>query len=302
MTSSFVGARLPFPGRRASARWRELLRPRKPSDPVRAYATLAVLTVLALLVLAGIIWRSWGGSWAIVETPSMGRSVPVGTLIFTRETPLRQLQVGDVVSYHPPNTPAQTFTHRVVHKYRDGSLQVRGDINGAADPLPVRQVDLVGKVVAQWYAIGWLIRALPLLIVGVMVIMVATAAFVRARWRSSARIMALCLLLSLSALILRPFVRPVLIDVSTDDPSGPVAHVVSSGLMPTRVTGAASHFVDLTNGQVGSVPVRAVDPGHPFQVNGHPHLDLAWLLLVIVVCSLPLLWCLIVGLSPEDES
>ena len=259
-----------------------------------------MLAVLALVLAAGFAWRGTGGSWAVIETPSMGRALPVGTLIFTREESLRRVAVGDIVSYHPANDPEILITHRVIGLLEDGSLRVRGDINGAADPLPVRQADLAGIVVGHWYGVGWLIRALPFLIVAALVILVGTEAFVSSRWRSSARILASCLLVSVSALILRPFVRPVLLGVS-DASGGPVAQVVSTGLLPTRVSGAPAQFVDLVNGQVGAVPVLPVPAGDPFRISGLPHLDLPWTLGMIGVCALPLLWCLIVGLSPEED-
>ena len=264
------------------------------------FVALGVIAVLASVLMAGLAWRWTGGNWAIIATPSMGHAVPVGTLIFTRDEPLRRVAVGDVVSYHPANAPEQLITHRVVGLREDGSLTVRGDLNGAADPVPVRQKDLVGTVVAQWYGVGWLVRALPFLIVGSMVILIGSEAFVRSRWRSSVRIMASCLLVSISALILRPFVRPVLRGVS--DASGrPVAEVVSTGLLPTRVSGAPSHFVDLVNGQVGTVPVQPVPAGEAFRITGNPQLDATWTLAVVGVCALPLLWCLVVGLAPDED-
>ncbi|HEY5822527.1 MAG TPA: signal peptidase I [Propionibacteriaceae bacterium] len=269
-------------------------------NPWQLAAVLAVGALLISAVAIGLAWRLSGGNWAIVETPSMGRAVPVGTLIVTKTRPLDDIHVGDVVTYQPPNLKREWFTHRVVQKFSDGTLQVQGDVNGSPDPFAVTQANLVGKVVHQVYGIGWLIHALPYLIVGLMVIFVVTGTYVRSRWRSAARIMSICLLLAIAALILRPFVHPYLMSVSTDTGT-PYATVVSAGLMPTRVTGAPGEFIDLVNGQEGVVRVASVAEGAPFMINGTPHLNLPWLFLVIGICAFPLLWCLIVGLSPDED-
>jgi len=93
----------------------------------------------------------------------------------------------------------------------------------------------------------------------------------------------------------------VLIAVRAEPDGQPMADVASGGLLPTRVEGMPGHFDDLVAGETGSVAVQAPSPGEAFRLLGHPNLDLPWLALVGLVCSLPLLWCLLVGLSPEDE-
>lgn len=149
--------------------------------------------------------------------------------------------------------------------------------------------------------VGWLVRALPYMIISTIVVLLFTRAYVRPRWRSSVRILAICLIFSLAGLILRPNVHSLLIAVVGDAGLTDQASIVSAGLLPTRVTGASAHFVDLLSGQTGVVAVESTAPGAPFWVNGSPHLEGWWLLLVIGVCALPLVWCLSVGLTPEEE-
>lgn len=269
--------------------------------PGQTCAALAVLVVVAALLLAGLAWRLDRGSWAVIETPSMGRAAPVGTLILMRYEPTSRIAVGDVVSYHPRQNPAEIITHRVVEKTPAGELVVRGDINGATDPYPVRDEDLVGTVQVRLIGMGWVVKALPMLVVAGAVLLVGTRRYVRAYWRSSVRVLGTCLLLCLAVLVLRPFVHPVLISVRNPPGAQPEADVVSGGLLPTRVEGMPGHHVDLLTGEVGSVAVAAPAPGAPFHIVGHPHLDMAWLLLVTAVSSLPLLWCLVVGLGPVED-
>lgn len=263
-------------------------------------ALLAVVT-LGVVLTAGLLWRIQGGSWAVIETPSMGRAAPVGTLILTKPEPISSISVGDVVSYRPRNAPQNLYTHRVVRKLPDDTLEVRGDINGSIDPFPVRQTDLAGTVVARWFGLGWLIRALPYLIIATIVMLILTRHYVRPRWRSSIRILATCLMFSVAGLILRPYVHPLLIAVVGDGGLTGQASIVSAGLLPTRVAGAPLHHIDLLSGQTGVVAVQSTAAGAPFWVNGSPHLEGWWLLLVIGVCALPLLWCLVVGLSSDEE-
>ena len=204
-----------------------------------------------------------------------------------------------MVTYRPPNARNTLYTHRIVAKLPDLSLQVRGDINGAVDPFPIREQDLVGKVVARWIGIGWLVRALPTLLLATVVLLVATGRYVPLRWRSSARILGTTLIFGTSSLLMRPFVHPILIAV-TDDGTGPQASVVSGGLLPIRVTGADGAHIDLSAGETGVVRVAAQRAGGPMVVNGTPDLHGWWLAVTIAVSLLPLLWCLVVGIVRED--
>ncbi|GAA1843711.1 S26 family signal peptidase [Microlunatus capsulatus] len=270
---------------------------RRPGGLLSA-AVVAALLACLLLVVSGAAWRVSGGRWAVIETPSMGTAAPVGTLILTRPAPLALLEVGDVVTYRPPNLPGSLVTHRVVAVLADGNLQVQGDVNGAVDPFPVTQDSLVGEVVGHYRGLGWLVRALPTLLLGVVVLVVGSGWYVPLRWRSSVRVLGSCVLVAVTSLIIRPFVHPVLVAVVTT-PDGPRATVASGGLLPTRITGTAGDYVDLHAGEVGSVLVASDRPGGALLVSGSPELHGWWLVGMVVVCLLPLLWTLAVGLSPD---
>ncbi len=267
---------------------------------------LPVLVALLLSLVVGLggagAWRATGGRWAVVETPSMGTAVPVGSLIVTRPVPLGRLGVGDIVTYRPPNLRS-TYTHRVVAVRDDGRLQVQGDANGTPDPFPVSQDMLVGQVVGHWRGLGWLLRALPTVILGLVVLLGITHLYVPLRWRSSVRVVGTCLVLGVASLLLRPFVHPVLVATTTDtDNTTMRATVASTGMLPTRVTGAPGQHVDLLSGQVGSVVVQApTTGGGPMMINGTAHLTGWWLVGVGLACALPLLWVLVVGLAPAPR-
>lgn len=262
-------------------------------------AWVAVLVALVLGFGGAGAWRGTGGRWAVVETPSMGQAVPVGSLILTRPRPLDRLVVGDIVTYQPPHLRS-IYTHRVVAVDADGTLEVKGDLNGTPDPYPVTQDALVGQVVAHVRGLGWLLRALPTTLGALVVLLGATHLWVGPRWRSGVRVIGTCLTFAVVSLLLRPFVHPLLVATTTvgDGPgTGLRATVVSTGLLPTRITGAGGQHVDLLSGQAGSVPVQAGAPGGPLMITGSAHLTGWWLVGVGAVCLLPLLWCLVVGLA-----
>lgn len=264
-------------------------------------ASAALLALVVLGLLGAGAWRVTGGRWAVIETPSMGRAIPVGSLVLTRPRPLTSIVVGDVVTYRPPNV-SSLYTHRVVEVRPDGRLQVQGDLNGSPDPFPVDQHMLVGQVLKRWLGLGWLLRALPTVLLALTVLAVATHLYVPLGRRSSARILGTCVVLAASALLLRPFVHPVLVTTTTTAPGAGVdalrATVVSTGLFPTRVTGAPGQHVDLLSGQVGSVPVVPGRAGGPVVIDGAAHLTGWWLVAVVLTSLLPMLWVLVVGLAP----
>lgn len=267
-------------------------------------ALLAAFIALAVIGLASAAsWRATGGRWAIIETPSMGRAITVGSLVLVRPAHLGRLRVGDVVTYRPPGVDA-LYTHRVVSVQPDGRLRVQGDLNGSPDPFPVSQDMLVGQVVDHWRGLGWLLRALPTVLLALVVLAAVTHLYVPLRWRSSMRVVGSCLVLGATALLLRPFVHPVLITTTRGADGAATdtlqATVVSTGLLPTRVTGAYGRHVDLVSGQVASIPVLPGTRGGPMMINGSAHLTGWWLVGVAAVCLLPLLWTLVVGLAPDE--
>lgn len=268
--------------------------------PRRRRWTAAGVVLAALVVLVGVLglgWRVTGGHWEIVATPSMGQTAPVGSLVFTR--PADQVVVGDIVSYHPPGAAGETITHRVVLIDSQGGLHTRGDINAADDPWTLHDPDLVGRVVSIWWGLGWLVKALPLLLVGGLVIWWATKLWATDRWRVPVRIFGFSALVSVAALLLRPFVGMVLLS-TTADSAGTHATLVSTGLLPIRITAATGGDVDLHDGQVGTLTTQ-IPAGSPgVELTSALHLPL-WLWIGLIgLCLLPLGYALIIGYQPRQ--
>ncbi len=76
----------------------------------------------------------------------------------------------------------------------------------------VHQGDLTGTVVARWWGVGWILKALPLLAVILAMVLLGTARFVSAWWRKPARLFLVPIAFSAVGVIHRPWVGLMLID------------------------------------------------------------------------------------------
>jgi signal peptidase len=140
----------PEPETRGSRAGREA-RDREPEAPqsgrgwVKAYAVFrsAVLSLAALLGTVCIVVFGaslvFGVKPLVVISGSMEPTIPVGSVLFTREVPAGELNVGDIVTAARPNGDGD-ITHRLVssEEVRDGIYQLvmRGDANKSDDPEP----------------------------------------------------------------------------------------------------------------------------------------------------------------------
>ncbi|MFE4469442.1 signal peptidase I [Leifsonia sp. NPDC056824] len=276
--------------------------------PTRTLARLAAIVVAGLAgvliaVAIAILAAFWstGWRWFIVESPSMGRTAPVGTLVITTPVSASAVRVGDVITFHPPTSPDETYTHRVRDITPAGKLITRGDINGATDPWQLTARDLVGRAAAILPGWGWLIRSLPYFFVGGLLVWALTEWFATARWRAPLRVIGASLVFAVTAAIVRPFVG-VMVLATQSTHRGANATLVSTGLLPSHVQAVGGTGVDLVSGQVGSVHVpRLADDGY-YHLAATPTFSLLGWIIVGIVCAAPLLWCLIVGLPGEEQA
>ena len=75
-------------------------------------------------VVATVGFRLDGGRWFIVETPSMGQSLPVGSLVLTTPSELDAVADGDVITFRNPESGA-VYTHRVARVTEAGPAHPR---------------------------------------------------------------------------------------------------------------------------------------------------------------------------------
>lgn len=114
---------------------------------------------LWILAVAVVMPRLAGGTALTILTGSMSPGMPPGTLVVVRPIIPSKLKIGDVVTYQIESGKPEVVTHRLVGISFDGTgrrvFTARGDANGAADPRPVRSVQIRG---VKWYSVphlGW---------------------------------------------------------------------------------------------------------------------------------------------------
>ena len=119
-------------------------------------ALLITSICLCLFVFVQVVNRGYvsifGYSFFRVYTGSMEPSIPVGSLILTKETDIEDIEINDIVSFYSKEKYMQgkIITHRVVGKDQspDGKiyLTTRGDANSAADVHFADSENLIGKL------------------------------------------------------------------------------------------------------------------------------------------------------------
>lgn len=249
-----------------------------------------ILTLFGLLLLATLAFRFTGGQWMTVSTPSMGRTAPVGTLLLVRPDP--HPQVGQFVVFHPPRQPGETYAHRLVAESPAG-FKTRGDANGGSDPWTLPADAVKGRVIARLWWLGWLLRTVPDLVAGALLTMVISA-LLPARHRLAARLVLGSLTVSLTIMLVRPFVDlVVLINVAMDGRSSTT--VVPTGLMPVTVRSLHGSSATLDPGQIGAVHSSHPGADGQFRISYLPHLTSWWWLVIAVGWLLPLVIAMIAG-------
>ena len=260
---------------------------------------LAVAVLIAILGtgVAAVVGYAAGVRWFEVETPSMGSVAPVGTLVVTVPVSADEVRVGDVLAFRPPSEPGSVYTHRVL-SIGAGGIETRGDINGAADAWRLQQRDLVGTAVLLLPGAGFLLRAVPMLLAGNAVVWIATRRMRSRAQRAALRNVGFSLVAALPAFVLHPFVqmRVLATEAAGRDIS---ASVVSTGLLPIRVSAEGAQSISLRDGQVGVMTLPPSTDGYHLTSNLDLHPQ-EWVLLV-AICLLPLVWNLVAGLPNDGE-
>lgn len=271
--------------------------PRSPGDHARRVAAIVASTLVVLFVAAAAVFAATGGHWFVIRTPSMGTAAPVGTLVLTRPTTVADLHVGDVVAFHPTNAPQLTYTHRIVAITGD-AVTTRGDINGSNDPWRTTDRQLLGQATTILPGLGYLARALPLLLIGGLLVVGLTRWWLRPDRRGPARLLGFTVLYAVASVLIHPFVGLVQLE-TTNSPDGASVTAVSTGLLPVRMAPLAGHgtgnSVHLTYGEVGTVQFSGTPADNRYALMAH--LDLSWTgwLLLAVIWLLPVLWVFVVG-------
>lgn len=241
------------------------------------------------LLLAGSCLLLGLGGWRalVVKTPSMGQTAPVGSLVLTR--PDHRYQPGEVVSF---THNQRIYTHRIQAIDSEGRLITKGDRNSAPDPWRVDQAAVLGRAHAIIHHAGWVWQALPWLLLGsILVFMASYAPFIGPYWRWPVRIMGCTLVVALVTLWLHPWLRVDLLHYAPDGHGQVAVQVVNTGIFPVRVESER-----LVSGQDALVSVPLTTGLGQFSLTPRPSLGFWGTLWVLLFCLMPLLIALVVPL------
>lgn len=105
---------------------------------------IAVFAVVALLLVVPMLM---GCKNMAVLSGSMEPNIPVGSVVFVKETPAENIKEGDVITYRLNGNTM--VTHRVVSiDTANRQLVTKGDANDVEDGSPVAFSEIVGK---EWF-------------------------------------------------------------------------------------------------------------------------------------------------------
>ncbi|MCQ2001787.1 signal peptidase I [Arthrobacter zhaoxinii] len=121
---------------------------------------LAALAALALVVVPMLS----GSQTYSVLTSSMAPKYAPGTFLVVKPVPFEELRVGDIITYQIESGSAAVITHRItaISAAQSGELEfiTKGDNNDVEDELPVRELQVRGKLLYAVPFVGFAANAL----------------------------------------------------------------------------------------------------------------------------------------------
>lgn len=228
----------------------------------------------------------------------MGTVAPVGSLLWVEPVAYADLKPGDFITFHPPGRADETFSHRV-YRIDPQGIVTKGVIPGP-DPWHLRPGDVIGKVTWVWRGAGWIVLALPVLLIGGLVTALVRA-MARERWRLPATILLVSFTLTVAITWLRPLVNAEQLSFRPVG-TGAVATYVGTGLLPVRMSAAdpgdaarPDGSVVMRDGQVGTVVVANAGPDGRLRVNLAPAIPFWWWIVLAGMCFVPAVATLVIG-------
>jgi hypothetical protein len=265
------------------------LAPQAPATPRRqkniGWLALSALVVVVIGIVAAFAWQLAGGRLYVMGTPSMCPSVCVGSLIGDRALS-GPLHTGELITFHPPGSK-ELYTHEISAIFSNGMIQTRGVANPAHDPWLITRSNIVGRVVWTVWGLGWALKALPLLAVGVLSWILARARISPASRRSWDRLWLTALAL-IPIWVLNPLVRGVMAEVTVarGHAHQGQARVVNTGLLSAAFHPAGSgRGITLASAHIGHLTGGLTQHGVFFVRESLALPPWGWALLVAIVIS-----------------
>jgi signal peptidase len=115
-----------------------------------AVSTLAVIVILAMVTTFSLFAAGkLPYKLYLIHTPSMGKTIPPGSVVLVRE---HQYHVGQVISFR---VNGLTVTHRLIAINPSGTITTKGDANPTVDPWIATKSDIIGSVVRTSPILGY---------------------------------------------------------------------------------------------------------------------------------------------------
>ena len=122
------------------------------------FVGFAALVLIILLLIVNAFPALVGADQSYtVQSGSMEPAIHTGSIVFVKDVPAQEVEVGDVITFAESRASAST-THRVIEKHDEGGgmrFVTKGDANDARDPEPVYPRNLIGVVILSIPYIGY---------------------------------------------------------------------------------------------------------------------------------------------------
>lgn len=125
--------------------------------------TYNILFVLLLLSATFILLTTYdivpGYNFYVVMSGSMEPSIHTGSIVGIKEE--NEYEIQDVVTIMQQNNTSETYTHRIVEKRNENEIKTfktKGDANETADPDPVDEKQILGRVFISIPVIGYIVH------------------------------------------------------------------------------------------------------------------------------------------------
>jgi signal peptidase I len=266
-----------------------------PKRKIVRVSTIIFGIVLAALLAFGGIWLATGGKYYIMSTPSMSPALPVGALVLTQPFTPAKVVVGTVIVFQPPDPVQRTFTHRVIAITPLG-YKTKGDAEMGPDAWTIPFENVKGVVVQSLPGVGWLLRALPWLLVGLLLV-IGLAAMVPWRWGVFMPLLAVVIVVTIPLIVLKPLVRGQLVE-KADGSTTITARVVNTGLLPLKFEPVGQPGVHVAAGHWYDFTFPKTDKAQQFNIHARVDLTLAGWIILGLLCLLPLF--LAIGVSVRE--
>ena len=237
---------------------------------------IIIITILSLC-LGGFVavMMALGMRIFFVTTPSMATAAPVGSLVVTQQA--SNYHPGDIITFR---RHGRTYTHRI-QSITNQRILTKGDLNHAADPLPIEYSAIIGKAIFINPWLGWVWLMAPWVVIGWLIIHLATRR-ARPTWRWYYRIIGMTLVLCAVSLWFHPWINFSVLSVLPSN-KGALMHIVNTGVFPIDAVGTV-----LYPGQDATITVSVQNSHGQYFFTPTIHYTVWVILCILLICLIPL--------------